>query len=212
MTRRDLSQLDPESRKPLMWIRRLTLGLVAAVAFLGAVVTVVALRGEDTRSIVTRVSECEHDAESDACQQVRREGVEAQTRELACITIRQGGYPCPRPGSKVARQAVQEASAGAPASGGEVAAAPPSGDGGLAPAGPGSAHPVAPQNADEDPAAVPGNPPAEAPAAPPIPAPVAVTPPTEPSPASPGPIRSAVEQVGGTVHETVCSLPLQLCP
>lgn len=107
MTKKQLSQLDPDSRRPLLWIRRLAIGLVGAVLFLAAVVAIVAKRGEDTRSIVTRISECEHDAESAACQEIRQEGAEAQSVATACITIRQGGYPCPRPGSKAARRQVE---------------------------------------------------------------------------------------------------------
>lgn len=99
MTRRTIASLPEDSRGIVRLVRGLAVGLIVALLILGAAVVGTYLRGESTRSIVTKVSECEQNAASAACQQIRKEGAEAQSQAVACITIRQGGYPCPRPGS-----------------------------------------------------------------------------------------------------------------
>lgn len=135
MTRKDLAQLDPENQRIVRIVRNLAIALVGSVVFLAAVIAIVTWRGEDTRSIVTRVSACERDPGGQDCQRIRREAEKGETLRDACRRFWRVGYPCPKPGtgktisslrSTRGGDALQPASGGQePASGSPEASDPP---------------------------------------------------------------------------------------
>jgi hypothetical protein len=225
VTKKDLSQLDPDAQRPLLLIRRLTMGLVGAVLFLGAVVSGVALRGESTREIVTK-SACAIDPESAECQTIKRESDEARPARDFCIgaekidhdgellaltTCREARHRHAR----AAADALTDTSAGdrggaeLPAEGGSGAAlAPATTDSGHAPAPHGNAPPPEPGEGGSAPASEPvPSPPAPAPPAPtqPTPSPSATDSPPPPA-VQPGVVQSTVDTVDDAITPTVCAV------
>lgn len=114
MTRKDLAQLDPENQRIVRIVRNLAVALIGSVLFLGAVIAVVTWRGENTRSIVTRVSECERDPKGEECQRIRREAERGETVRQLCHRFWRVGYLCPKPGSRAAHREVVAGSGESP--------------------------------------------------------------------------------------------------
>jgi hypothetical protein len=132
-----VAELDPEyvKRERRREIRFWTSLVIAILAIAGATWAVVV--NSEQGDQITRITACEHDAASAACQKVRREGAKAQSLATVCIYFKQAGYPCPKPGSTAAeRQARRQGQAGSGSAkelnsgsdGGEAAASGGSGE------------------------------------------------------------------------------------
>jgi len=101
---REAEVVDPkwarkERRKQLL-LMAATGGALVAIA----IGTVAFVLGVHNSTEITQVehSACQVEPEGRACQVARRESAKAESIATACISFRQVGYPCPRPGSKVA--------------------------------------------------------------------------------------------------------------
>lgn len=189
-----VAELDPEyvkrerRREIRFWG---ALGL-AIIAIFGATWAVVVNTRQD--STITRLSQCEQNAQSAACQDLRERAAKAQTLAVACITLEQAGYPCPKPGSDAAK-AVHAAGdnptrhqGGDAPSTGTSPGSQPGPSGGLGNSG-GSTNPGVPPSTEQPTGGTPDQPSPSSP-------PVVSTPTPEVATA---PIREAV---GGVVTET----------
>lgn len=221
MTKKDLSQLDPDAQRPLLLIRRLTVALIGAVFLLGAVVTIVGLRGESTRKIITK-SACATDPDGAECQTIKRESDEARPAADFCIgaeKIDRGGRlmaltRCRELERRQVRIADGDASSPAPvvSGGGDSSPAAEGGDAEAgAPHGPGEHdHHPAPTQVDGDPAPT-------ARAEPdPVEQPATSSEPTSPGqsaadPGTSGLVKPALEGIGSTAQDTVDAVPPVVC-
>jgi hypothetical protein len=108
----DVEKLVSKAWKARVIVRIGTVLLVCvATAGLAAAIVANVVNGQQDTTL-ERFSACEADATGDLCQSIRREAAEAQTLTVACLTLEQAGYPCPKPGSRVAVQQAQAASDG----------------------------------------------------------------------------------------------------
>jgi hypothetical protein len=98
--------------------------LTAIAALAGAIVANVVNAQQDSKiTRVERNSACEVDANSHACQQIKRESAKAASLYTTCIPFFKAGYPCPKPGSKAAERETRSSNPAPATSGSPVAAA-----------------------------------------------------------------------------------------
>jgi len=184
--------------------------------FVGAVVlsawAVVVNFGQDT--VIDRLSACERDPKGVACHRVKRQSDEAQPVSDACIQLRKTGYPCPKPGSRAAREYEQRAAAGGDAQNPSDAGqqhVPGNGDTGVDPGRDGQQHSPSPTGSPSPAPSPQGE--ATRPSSSGAQSPPAAESPV-PAPSLTDPVHGAVEGVTGTVESVVCpagAAGIQVC-